>query len=263
MRLITEYLEKNECYTTRRSLKVKGVMVHSTGANNPKVSRYVPGNGLIGYNTYGNHWNRPGIYKCVHAFVGLFADGDVGIVQTFPWNCRAWHCGVGTSGLSANDTHLSFEICEDGLTDPVYFSKVYSEAVELTAYLCEKFGLDPLKDGVVICHSEGYKRGIASQHADVMHWFPKHGKTMDDFRKDVGAKLKKEVEEPMLSYEDFKTYMDRYLAERGTYAPATWAVPEITEAIERGIVAGKLEDSRPEALATRQEVIAIINRATK
>jgi cell division septation protein DedD len=43
---------------------------------------------------------------------------------------------------------------------------------------------------VVICHSEGYKRGIASNHGDVMHWFPKHGKSMDTFRADV-AKLVK------------------------------------------------------------------------
>ena len=28
----------------------------------------------------------------------------------------------------------------------------------------------------------GYKQGIASNHGDVMHWFPKHGKSMDTFR---------------------------------------------------------------------------------
>ena len=42
---------------------------------------------------------------------------------------------------------------------------------------------------MVICHSEGYKRGIASNHADVMHWFPKHGKSMDTFRSDVKAAM--------------------------------------------------------------------------
>ena len=30
---------------------------------------------------------------------------------------------------------------------------------------------------------------IASTHADVMHWFPKHGKSMDTFRSDVKALL--------------------------------------------------------------------------
>lgn len=60
--------------------------------------------------------------------------------------------------------------------------------MELTAYLCREYGLDPLEDGVVICHQEGARRGIASNHADVLHWFPMHGMTMDDFRADVARK---------------------------------------------------------------------------
>lgn len=42
---------------------------------------------------------------------------------------------------------------------------------------------------MLICHAEGYKRGIASNHADVMHWFPKHGKSMDTFRAEVNKLL--------------------------------------------------------------------------
>ncbi len=53
-------------------------------------------------------------------------------------------------------------------------------------YLCKQFNLTE-KD--IICHSEGYKLGIASNHGDVMHWFPKHGKSMDTFRSDVKAGL--------------------------------------------------------------------------
>lgn len=67
-----------------------------------------------------------------------------------------------------------------------YFKKVYSNAVDLFAYLCKEIGGSP-KD--IICHSEGYKLGIASNHADVMHWFLLENKTMDDFRKDVENKL--------------------------------------------------------------------------
>ena len=163
-------------------------MIHSTGANNPKVSRYVPGDSVIGKNAYNNHWNTGGLQKCVHAFIGKFANGSIGTVQTLPWNHRGWHCGKGSKG-SGNNTHISFEICEDDLKDASYFKAVYQEAVELTAMLCKEYNLDPLKDGVVICHNEGYKRGVASNHGDVMHWFPKHGKNMDDFRKDVKAAM--------------------------------------------------------------------------
>jgi hypothetical protein len=80
---------------------------------------------------------------------------------------------------------VGFEICEDALTDVTYFNAVYKEAAELCAHLCKEFNLDPLKDGVLICHSEGYSRGLASNHGDVMHWWPKQNKSMDTFRADV------------------------------------------------------------------------------
>lgn len=225
-------------------------MVHSTGANNPSVARYVPGDDVIGRNQYGNDWDRPGLEKCAHAFVGRFADGLVGTVQTLPWNRRGWHCGRGKNG-SANDTHISFEICEDGLEDASYFKAVYQEAVELTASLCKEHNLDPLADGVVICHKEGYQRGVASNHSDVLHWFPKFGKTMDDFRGDVAQKMRGEQE---VTYEQWKEYMDRYLAERAEL-PAS--MPKLfAEANELGLTDG----TRPMAFVTREES-AVMARA--
>ena len=59
--------------------------------------------------------------------------------------------------------------------------------------LCKEFDLDPLADGVVIDHAEGYKRGIASNHGDVAHWFKKYGKSMDIFRSDVAALLPQRI----------------------------------------------------------------------
>lgn len=195
MNLRTWILTKNECCQRAVKIKPVGVMVHSTGANNPNLRRYVqPDDGRLGTNPNGNHWNQPspgGRKVCVHAFIGKLADGTIATYQTLPWTCRGWHSGKGAKG-SANDMgYIGFEICEDGLADRAYFNKVYREAVELTAYLCQTYGLDPQKDGVVICHAEGHKRGIASNHADVMHWFPKHGKTMDDFRADVAVEMGK------------------------------------------------------------------------
>ena len=58
--------------------------------------------------------------------------------------------------------------------------------MELCVYLCKEYNLTEKN---IICHSEGHKLGIASNHADVMHWFPKHKKSMDTFRADVKALL--------------------------------------------------------------------------
>lgn len=188
MKLYKLILTNNACYKAGKTIKPKGIMVHSTGANNPWLKRYVgPDDGLLGKNQYNNHWNQDkpgGRQVCVHAFIGKLADGSIATYQTLPWNHRGWHAGG-----DANNNHIGFEICEDGLTDASYFSAVYKEAVELCVHLCKLYGLSE-KD--ILCHSEGYKQGIASNHADVMHWFPKHGKTMDTFRVDVKKLLNEE-----------------------------------------------------------------------
>lgn len=254
MRLRKQYLTKNDCYRAGRTIQPQGVMVHSTGANNPSVARYVPGDDVIGRNQYGNDWDRPGLEKCAHAFVGLFADGSVGTVQTLPWNWRGWHCGRGKNG-SANDTHISFEICEDGLTDASYFKAVYQEAVELTASLCKEYNLDPLADGVVICHQEGYHRGIASNHGDVLHWFPKFGKTMDDFRADVARWMEGEDE---MTQEQFDTMMENWLAMRNNQPASDWAKPYIQEAIDAGVMTDIGETIQsPQGFVTRQELATV------
>ncbi len=178
---------ENACYKAGRKITPKGIMVHSTGANNPMLHRYVgPDDGLLGKNKYGNHWNQPmDRLICCHAFIGKLADGTVATYQVLPWNHRGWHGASGKNG-TCNDTHIGFEICEDGLTDPTYFKKIYNEALDLCVMLCKEFNLTE-KD--IIDHREGHLLGIASNHGDVRHWWSKHGKTMDDFRADVKARL--------------------------------------------------------------------------
>ena len=192
MNLHTLIFTNNDCYKAGRKITVKGIMVHSTGANNSNLKRYVgPDDGLLGENIYGNYWNTPrpdGKEICPHAFIGKLKDGSIATYQVLPWDMRGWHCGSGSNG-SANNSHIGFEICEDGLTDAGYLDKVYKEAVELCAYLCRQYNLNPQADGVIIDHSEGHARGIASNHSDVGNWWPKFGKSMDAFRADVAATL--------------------------------------------------------------------------
>lgn len=186
----------------------RGVMVHSTGAENPNLRRYVqPDDGMLGVNPNENDWNRPGLDVAVHAFIGLTQSGEVAAYQILPWEYRAWHCGG-----DANDTHLSFEICEDNLGDRDYFERTYQAAMELAAELCRKFDLDPLAPGVIISHAEGAKLGIASNHADVGHWWGRFGVSMDDFRAGVAQRLQKE-EEPAMTREEVVQIVKRALEE--------------------------------------------------
>ena len=187
------FLRKNECFVRATPHNVKGIMVHSTGANNPYLKRYVqPDDGKLGVNKYKNHWNTwhpDGVQKCPHAFIGKLADGTVATYQVLPWDIIGWHSGSGKNGNANYIGYIGFEICEDGLGDRKYFEAVYKEAAELCSDLCKQYGLNPLTD--IICHSEGHYKGIASNHGDVMHWFPRHGKSMDTFRSYVKELMEK------------------------------------------------------------------------
>ena len=190
MKITKSILTKNPCYKTGKTIKVKGLMLHSVGCPQPSAMTFV------------KSWNTADSKVCVHGFI----DGNTGeIHQTLPWNHRGWHCG-GT----ANGTHIGIEMCEpncikytsganftcsDKIKAQNSLKTTYKSAVELFAYLCEKYGLDPLKEGVIISHADGYKMGIASNHADPTHLWSKLGMgyTMDGFRKDIKATMTKKI----------------------------------------------------------------------
>lgn len=235
MDIRTQLLTENDCYKEGRYITPHGIMVHSTGANNPNLSRYLPGDEIIGYNTYGNHWNKAGLDVCVHGFIGKDAGGAVRVYQTLPWDMRGWHCG----GV-ANGTHISFEICEDGLDDGEYFRAVYKAASELCAFLCREYSLDPAN---VICHSEGAALGIASNHADVMHWFSRFGVTMDDFRAEVGERLKRDDN-------------------MNDNTPSEWAKEACGWAKDKGLIKGDENgDMHWREPVTREQLAVILKRA--
>ena len=198
---------QSTCYKGTSTMAIKGILWHSTGANNPNLKRYVqPSDNasdkaamlkLLGINTNKNDWNHIERQAGLNAWIGKLADGTITTVQTMPWNYRPWGCGSGPKG-SCNNGWIQFEICEDNLTEKNYFDKVYKEACELTAYLCKLYNLDPngtvsyngVQVPVILCHQDSYKLGLGSNHGDVYHWFSKYGKNMDTVRADVAILLK-------------------------------------------------------------------------
>ena len=216
---------QSTCYKGTTTMKVKGVLWHSTGANNPTLKRYVQPSdnatdkaemlNLLGVNAYKNDWNHIERQAGLNAWIGKLADGTVTTVQTMPWNYKPWGCGSGSKG-SCNSGWIQFEICEDDLKNEDYFNTTYKEACKLTAYLCEMFDIDPLgtviHNGVtvptILCHADSYKLKLGSNHGDVLHWFKKYGKTMDDVRNDVAALMppKEEVKEEVSVIEPIEAF---------------------------------------------------------
>ena len=181
-------LTKNDCYKAGQKMTPKGIVVHSTGCNNPFLSRYIaPDNGVIGKNLYGNDWNQSGVEVCVHAFIGKDKNGEVKTVQTLPFDICCWGVGGGRNGsYNYNPAYIQFEMCEDGLQDKEYCMALYNKAVEFCAYLCKTYGI-PVKN--IVSHYEAYLKGFGSGHVDPTNWWKYHALTMDKFRAAVTKAL--------------------------------------------------------------------------
>lgn len=197
MKIIECLHTDSRCYKAAEKSTPVGIVVHSTGVNNPNLKRYVqPSKSnanydelieVIGKNGNGNSWNR-NIKKSVHYVIGKQANGTVGIAHVLPETFCAWGVGKGKKGsYNYNPTaHIQFEVCEDNLKNATYFNACYNAAVSLCADICRRWGWEA---DVIVSHAEAHKKGFASNHKDIDHWLKKHGKTMKDFRKDVDALL--------------------------------------------------------------------------
>lgn len=194
MNIIKSICTKSDCYKAGKTIKVKGLMLHSVGCPQPKAQSFI------------NKWNKSGANACVHAIIE--PDGDV--YQLLPWDYRGWH-----GGGSSNNTYIGVEMTEpntikytsgsswkeigDGTNTKKHVFATYKHAVALFAMLCKKFSLNPLADGVIISHSEGYKRGIASNHGDVEHLWKRFNLTMEQFRKDIKKAMKKDIKSNLIN----------------------------------------------------------------
>lgn len=241
MKIIEKILTKNPCYTCGRTITPKGLMLHSVGCPQPSAMAFI------------NQWNPPadGRQVCVHGFI----DGNTGdVYKTLPWNRRGWHAGG-----NANNTHIGVEMCEPSCikyTSGASFTcsdtakakevvkRTYEAAVELFAYLCKEYELDPTADGVIISHKEGSSRGLASNHGDPEHLWKglNTGYTMDGFRKDVKAAMGGSNSEPK---NETTTKGTLYRVQCGAFSDISNAEKRATQLKAKGfdtyiVVVGKL-----------------------
>ena len=214
MEIIQCYQTKNPCYRKGTPMKPVGIVVHSTGANNPHLCRYVDCPERLGVNRYGNHWNRPEAATLVHGAIGLDKEGFVTVVNTLPYTMAAWGVGKGSRGSYNYDPtgHIQFEMCEDDLTDPSYFDQVMGTAVAYCARLCREYGLAAES---IVSHKEAHALGYASNHGDPENWMGRFGMTMEDFRARVRAKLKGEVTimGKVVNRDELVTWIDAHAVE--------------------------------------------------
>ena len=220
MEIVQAYATKNRCYQVATPLTPQGIMLHSVGCAQPSAAVFARSF---------NQYQPGGASVCVHAV----AQADGTVYQLLPWEMRGWHCGG-----SANSTHIGVEMTEPsaGMTYAEAAEQIagtYRTAVELFAALCKKYGLDPVRDGVIIGHAEGHRRGVASNHADPELLWRTYdmGYTMDGFRRDVAEAMAKEDREEVPD-------MPRYdsVAEM-----PQWARADAQRLIDRGALQGNTD----------------------
>ena len=273
-------MTNSTCYKGTRIMEVKGVLWHSTGANNPNLKRYVqPSNddpnyeklmNLLGKNQYGNDWNHIVRQAGLNAWIGKLANGEVTSIQTMPWNFRPWGCGSGPNG-SCNSGWIQFEICEDNLKDEEYFKLAYKEACELTAYLCTIYNINPhgtikikgMDIPTILCHKDSHDYGLGGNHGDVMHWFPKFGKDMTTVRNDVATLMNGQIweDDEDMTQEKFNEMMNNYLIDLASKEPGAWSAEARKWCESNGIINGDANGNRMyKKYLTREEIAAIVYR---
>lgn len=188
MKIIQAYFTKNPSYSRNRSIKPIGVLVHSTGAVNSSLKRYVDCEEELGKNQYNNHWNKETATKSVHAFVGYDKNKNVVVAQTLPYDRACWGAGKGSKGSANYDpqAHIQFEICEGSAEDSDYYWKAIAVAEEYCAYLCQKFRWSVEN---ITSHREAHAAGYANNHGDPHSYMKNFGDNMDKFRERVKARL--------------------------------------------------------------------------
>lgn len=243
--MVTRYMTKNPWYKRGKIItKLDGFMLHSVGVGQPSAMVFI------------NQFDDPNYERaCVSGFIDPNETYiTMPCLETPGKVMRAPHGGKSYS----NNHYIGFEMTEPeeikyigGATFQVlnrtkavaHVESVTKRAVDLFAQLCTFHGLDPLKDGVIISHAEGSRRGIASAHADPDHLWKglNMDYNMDKFRQDVAEKMKGEDD---MTKEEVKAIVREVLAENAEviYNSAAdvpgWAKPTVDKLVEKGILLG-------------------------
>lgn len=181
--IIKKHVTNNRHYKTNKIIKVKGLVIHSVGTPQPNPDVFVrlwddPANKhlaqfVIGaekvYEVLPCMQTKGEAVKCAH--VGTANNYTIGAEMTEPNTIK--YTG-GSNFIDNNPTKTKAHVMA-----------TYRNAVNVFAQLCLFHGLNPLADGVIMSHSECYKKGVGTNHGDPEHLWNKFGLTMNQFKNDI------------------------------------------------------------------------------
>lgn len=218
-----------------------------------------------------------------------------------PWGCGSGPNGSCNDGWiqfeicedALNDPEYFAQVYEEAVQLTAYLCK--TQGINPKGQVMVKDGtLVP----TILCHADSYKYGVGSNHGDVNHWFPKFGKSMETVRQDVEALLAadKNAIEPMplpqpdpvipnipeieipapvvpdpvvpepvvpgiLTQEQFNQYMENYITQLATLAPAEWSKEAREWCEANGLIKGdQYGNFMARKFITREEFATVLYR---
>lgn len=267
MDIVEAFVTQNPLYQQYTRIPVRKLVLHSVGCPQPSAA------------VFARQWQTARYFA--HAV--LQADGTV--YQVAPWDCRLMHVGAANAysiGVEMTEpdciryTGGATFVCSDWERAIAQVTGTYNTAVELFAWLCTQFGLDPRSD--IISHAEASAMGIGTDHADPEHLWRQLGRgyTMDGFRADVAAAMAaknttdEEDEDDMVRYntiEEVPSWAQdtvRALMDAGALQGDDQGRLDLSLDMIRGMVIGKrYADARSPRYATIDDVPAWAREETQ
>jgi len=181
-------------------------------------------------------------------------DGRIGLILPEEY-------ASGCSNSRANDERaVTIEVASDNYHPYAVTDAAYSALIDLVTDICRRNGIKKL-----LWRGDKSLIGqVDKQNMTVHRWFAAKacpGDQLYERHGEIAEKVNEKLEEDdeMLTYEQWKEYMEQYRKELGKQPGLAWGADEMAQAVELGITDGK----RPQALATRQEVVSMIVRASR
>lgn len=181
---------------------------------------------------------------------GIFGSGTKNAVLAFQKKLGLTTDGiVGLGTLHALQKRKGSYLLYNTVENQAYFENVYRKAVFTCAYVLNQLGQKNVDNNTVLSHAEGNVKGIASAHADVGHWWPQHGKSMDDFREDVIKYVNTGILPYNVSDDIVETPDDK-----------TDAQGELELAWDKACDMGVFDGTNPAGTVTRRQLAVILHR---
>lgn len=221
-------------YRSYRKDRIKYLVIHYTAG----IGDTAEGNGKY----FATHDTND---TSAHYFVD-----ENSIVQSVPDEACAFHCGAKSykHPECRNDNSIGIEMCsdKDARGNYIITEATVNNAIKLTKHLMEKYNIDT---------------NHILRHYDVTGKLCPEPWVRDESK---WIAFKNKLEESIMTYEQFKEYMNKYLDELSKLEPSDWSKEAREWAEGIGLIKGdNFGNKQYKSFCTREQIVTFLERYDK